>query len=126
MGILAVFIGGGAGSVSRYLLGRFINDHGNILFPLGTLAVNITGCLIIGFLFSLFGKVLVPSETRLLLITGFLGGFTTFSSFGLETVNLLKENGTVPALLNISLNVIIGLVFVLVGMALAGLLLGNR
>lgn len=126
MGLLAVFFGGGMGSLSRYLLSKFVNDHTNVLFPVGTLAVNITGCLIIGFLFSTFGKIVVPSETRLLLITGFLGGFTTFSSFGLESVNLLKENGAFPALLNIALNLVIGLAFVLLGMGLATLLFRER
>lgn len=126
MGVLAVFLGGGAGSVSRFLLSKFVNDHANVLFPVGTLAVNAAGCLAIGFLFSFFGKIMVPSETRLLLITGFLGGFTTFSSFGLESINLFRQNGINPALLNIVLNLVLGLIFVLAGMGLAGLLFRQR
>ena len=126
MGFLAVFLGGGAGSVLRFLLSKYINDISNALFPVGTLFVNVVGCFIIGFLFTVFEEMVVPSEIRLLLMTGFLGGFTTFSSFGLETVNLVKENGALPALLNISLNIITGLIFVVLGIILAGLLFRKR
>lgn len=126
MAFISVFIGGGAGSFSRYLLSKFINDTANTLFPLGTFVVNIIGCFVIGFLFSAFEETLVQPERRLLLITGFLGGFTTFSSFGLETVKLLKGNDIMHAFLNVTLNVAAGLVFVVLDMLSAALLVKRK
>jgi CrcB protein len=126
MGFLAVFFGGGLGSLSRFLLSKLINENANTLFPVGTLIVNIAGCFIIGFAFSLFEKFVVPSEIRLLLITGFLGGFTTFSSFGLETINLIKGNELVSAVLNVLASIILGLLFVVLGMLLASVLFRKR
>ncbi|HPH02951.1 MAG TPA: fluoride efflux transporter CrcB [Spirochaetota bacterium] len=126
MELLAVFLGGGLGSVSRYALGKIVNEAWPTLFPLGTLAVNALGCLVIGFLYALFDKQLAPSGMRLFLMTGFLGGFTTFSTFGLESVTLARSGDMPIALLNILISIILGLGLVILGMLAAGLLFKNR
>lgn len=89
--IFMVGIGGSVGSVARYLCQKFIHEWYSHPFPLGTFLVNITGCFLIGLIYSIAekGNLLSP-EGRLLLATGFCGGFTTFSAFALENVNLLK------------------------------------
>ena len=85
--VLLVGTGGFAGSAARYLVGRWVHQLlGTTWFPYGTLAVNVLGCLIIGILFGLAqARGIFTDETRALVFTGVLGGFTTFSSFGLET-----------------------------------------
>lgn len=91
--ILFVGIGGFAGAIARYLLGGWILHHTLAAkFPWSTFAVNVFGCLVIGLLAGLAERLdwFTPSA-RLLLITGLLGGFTTFSAFGLETVYLLRR-----------------------------------
>jgi len=88
---LLIFVGGGLGSLCRYGVSSLINQNTAVVFPFGTLAVNIAGSFIMGFLFQLFDNVLVPTEMRTLLLIGFLGGFTTFSSYSIETINLLRE-----------------------------------
>lgn len=123
MEILVVFLGGGLGSISRFMLSKFMNEWLNVLLPIGTFTVNIVGCFIIGFLFSLFEKITVSGELRLLLITGFLGGFTTFSSFSLETINLIRNSEYSAALINILGNLILGLAFVIIGMLASGFLI---
>lgn len=100
-----------------------MNEWLNVLLPIGTFTVNIVGCFIIGFLFSLFEKITVSGELRLLLITGFLGGFTTFSSFSLETINLIRNSEYSAALINILGNLILGLAFVIIGMLASGFLI---
>jgi fluoride exporter len=85
--ILLVGLGGGAGSILRYLLQRTFNIH----FPYGTLLVNLLGCLLIGVLWGFFTKH-IDEQKRLLLMTGFCGGFTTFSSFTYEGVQMMMEN----------------------------------
>ncbi len=122
MEIIAVFIGGGLGSISRFLLSKFINNSINILFPTGTFAVNSIGCLVIGIVYALFEKFIVPNEIRVLLITGFIGGFTTFSSFGLETVALLRSHEIILALINVVGSVISGIFFVVLGMFIVSIL----
>ncbi len=91
--MLLVALGGALGAASRYLLGSGIAHlSGNAKFPLGTFAVNVLGCLCAGVLAGLaekFGGF--AEETRLFLFAGVLGGFTTFSAFGLETVILLRD-----------------------------------
>ena len=91
--ILLVGLGGFAGAVARYLLGGWVLHHSlSAKFPWSTFAVNLLGCLIIGLLSGLAERLdwFNPSM-RLLLLTGLLGGFTTFSAFGLETVHLLRR-----------------------------------
>lgn len=115
--MMIVALGGALGSVFRYLLGMWTQSLSkSIDFPYGTLAVNLLGCFLIGFLAQLAeARGAFPSETRLFVFIGILGGFTTFSSFGNETVNLLREGGTLNALANVGANVIVGLLLVWFG-----------
>ena len=85
--ILLVGLGGGVGSILRYLCQRTWNHQ----FPYGTLLVNIAGCFLIGLLWGFFGKQM-EEQKRLLLITGFCGGFTTFSAFTQEGVQMMMDN----------------------------------
>lgn len=121
LSISLVALGGAVGSVSRYLLGIWIQAVSqSIDFPFGTLTVNLIGCFVIG-LFSQLAEargVFTP-ETRALVFFGVLGGFTTFSSFGNDTMNLLRDGETVNALLNIGANVIFGLALVWLGRTVA-------
>lgn len=120
--LLAVGLGGMIGSVARYLLSGWVLHRAGGDFPLGTLAVNSLGCLAIGVLAGLAERyhTLTPS-TRIFLITGILGGFTTFSAFGLETVALLRRGVLYPAGLNIIANVALGILAVWIGLRIVEL-----
>lgn len=118
--IIAVFIGGGIGAVLRYL----ISYSSGVLFKMpiyGTLTVNLAGCFLMGYIFGLTSdKIQTFSPVLKLLITvGFLGGLTTFSTFGLESFELIKNGKTGFALLYIALSCILGLLFVYTGYNLA-------
>jgi fluoride exporter len=119
--VVLVGLGGGLGAMARYWLSGVVQDAlRNVTFPYGTLTVNVLGCLVIGAL-AYLGEargVLTP-ETRLLLITGFLGGFTTFSTFGNETMSLARGGETLPALINIAVHLVLGLGAVWAGRAAA-------
>lgn len=121
MNILLVGIGGALGSISRYLLGTWIQALSrSIDFPYGTLIVNLLGCFLIGLLSQLAeARGAFTSETRAFLFIGILGGFTTFSSFGNDTINLLRDGAAFNALANIGVNVILGLVLVWLGRVVA-------
>lgn len=116
MNILAVLFGGGAGAVSRYLLSRLISEHSTAPIPLGTLAVNLIGSFLIGFFFQAFKNSTASPALRLLVTTGFLGGFTTFSTFALETITLAEERELGYTLLNLFLHNAVGLAAVILGM----------
>ncbi len=119
--IALVALGGAVGSVSRYLLGTWIQSASrSVDFPYGTLSVNLIGCFVIGFLSQLAeARGVFTPETRALVFIGVLGGFTTFSSFGNDTLNLLRAGETLNALLNAGANVILGLALVWLGRAVA-------
>jgi fluoride exporter len=97
-------IGGFAGSALRYVVSGFVqNISGSIRFPFGTLAVNLAGCLVIGFLSQLAEtRGLFGGEMRTLIFIGVLGGFTTFSAFGNETINLWRDGQSTLAAANIA------------------------
>jgi fluoride exporter len=120
-GILLVGVGSLIGGVLRYGLSTWVHRFlDNPWFPYGTLAVNALGCLAIGFLAGLAeSRVAFTSEVRLFLFVGILGGFTTFSSFALETFSLARDTQTVAALTNIGLQLVLCLLAVWIGNILA-------
>lgn len=124
MTYLTIFLGSGLGGVLRYLMSLTVQRLANgWLFPVGTLSVNILGCLIIGFLGQLMeAKGLFPGNQRIFLLIGLLGGFTTFSSFGYETIQLLRDGELLFAVLNVVLQVVLGLLAVWFGFVLGRLL----
>jgi CrcB protein len=118
MGDLIVLgLGGFAGSIFRYLLsGWGQNLAAAFNFPLGTLTVNLLGCFAIGLVSAAIDlRGWFEPQQRLLILTGLLGAFTTFSTFGLETVRLIDQGEAVAGLLNIAANVVLGLLLVIVG-----------
>ncbi|MBE0574297.1 MAG: fluoride efflux transporter CrcB [Desulfuromonadales bacterium] len=120
MKILYLGVFGGMGCVARYLVSGWIYTLAGKNLPYGTLAVNVTGSLLLGLVMegSLRSTLLSP-ELRFGLTVGFLGGFTTFSTFSYETVRLLEEGSVVAAGANILLNVSVCIVAALVGIYLA-------
>lgn len=115
--ILLVGLGGFIGAALRYLMSGYVqNLTQSVSFPHGTLAVNITGCFLIGILSHLVeSQAGMTTEMRLLLMVGVLGAFTTYSTFGNETMNLLQEQRWFLALANIGTHIILGLAAVLLG-----------
>lgn len=102
--------GGFLGTIARFLVSRFMHRIFLVSFPIGTFTVNIIGCLLIGILFGISekGDLLTP-EWRIFLTTGFCGGFTTFSTFSLENISLLKDGNFLFFALYTGLSVALGL-----------------
>ncbi len=118
---LLIACGGGAGAVLRYAMASWGQRLVTGVFPLGTLMVNTVGCLAIGFLASLFaGPLLIREEYRLAILVGFLGGFTTFSSYSYETFALLGDGEWWFAAANILLSNALCLFALWLGVRLAG------
>lgn len=118
--LLAVFIGAGCGGVLRYLLGIAISREYHGAFPAGTFLINLVGCFAIGYLATFFANVIPVRETlRLAILVGVLGGFTTFSSFGRETFELLGEGKPLVAMWYVVLSCALGVALVFAGHALA-------
>jgi CrcB protein len=113
--IMLVFLGGGLGSVVRYLAGLSFSKSINT-FPYQTFLVNVIGSLLIGLLLGYFNTQESTSpQWKLLLVTGFCGGFTTFSTFSFETISLIKTNQIGTAFLYVMLSLIIGIVATYIG-----------
>ena len=116
MSLFVVGLGGFIGAVSRFYLSNIINNLKEISFPLGTFIVNIIGCLFIGIVMYLVEeKSFLSPNLKLLLLTGLLGSFTTFSTFGFDTLHLFRLGDFFSAGLNILLNVLVGLLAVYIG-----------
>jgi CrcB protein len=124
MSYLLVFLGSGIGGVLRFLMSPAVQRMTNgWAFPIGTFSVNMVGCFIIGLLGQLAeSKGLFQGDTRAFVFVGILGGYTTFSSFGFETFQLIKDGEFTYAIANAMLQVILGLALVWLG-SIAGRLL---
>lgn len=121
--LLMVGLGGGAGSILRYLCQKWVYQFYPHPFPWGTFFVNIAGCFLIGVFYSVSEKTsLLTPEWRLLLTTGFCGGFTTFSAFAFENMTLLKSGDISYFILYTVLSVLSGIAAVVAGTALIKIL----
>jgi CrcB protein len=117
--ILIVALGGGLGSVARYIGVRTIDQHFNSTFPTGTFSVNIIGSFIIGLAYALIARKTGGSDNWLLFLApGFCGGFTTFSAFAFENISLINQRLAMTSLIYIVSSVVLGLLAIVAGMAL--------
>ncbi len=114
-------VGGFVGSVLRYLFSGYVQQWTqSAVFPFGTMAVNLVGCLVIGFLSQLAdSRGVFTDETRALVFVGVLGGFTTFSTFANESMNFFRGGQNLSAIANVSIQVMFGLGAVWLGRAIA-------
>ncbi len=106
-------IGGAIGTILRYVMGGLDYRFSNGVFPISTLVVNVTGSLLIGFLWGVFDRFEISPNVRLFVFIGILGGYTTFSTFSLETFNLMRDGEYRIAIINTALSVFlsVGAVF---------------
>lgn len=124
--ILSLAVAGAAGTLSRWALSgwtyRLLGDR----FPYGTLAVNVLGCFLLGFLMHVaLATEIIPADWRPPLTVGFFGAFTTFSTFGYETMRYMEDGAWWPALANIGANLALGLAAVFIGLFSARTLVGG-
>jgi CrcB protein len=114
--ILLVFAGSAAGGSVRYITSLLIQSKNTTQFPLGTFLINLIGCFIIGTIYAIASRnASTGSDIKLLLATGFCGGFTTFSAFAFENLELFKSGQYLTALLYIILSVVLGILAVILG-----------
>lgn len=116
--LLVIGAGSFIGGIARYLLAQLIQNKFFSAFPFGTLGVNIIGCFFIGLVFALSEKANLMAEWRMFLVTGLLGGFTTFSSFSNETVAMLRDGQLGYAFAYIAASVLLGILATLIGISL--------
>ncbi|MDM7926538.1 MAG: fluoride efflux transporter CrcB [bacterium] len=113
--LAAIAAGGSLGALARFAFSRWTQARTGGLFPWGTLVINLTGCFGIGLLFGFFENIVVSPSVRAFLLIGFLGAFTTFSTYSIETINLLRDGEVRFAVFNVLLNNGLGLALTLVG-----------
>jgi len=115
---LAVGIGGFVGAIARYLLGTYIGSRYGMRFPYGTFVINMTGCFLIGLVLAVLARTTASTYWRYLIPIGFIGAYTTFSTFEYETLRAIQDGQMLTGLLNIGLSVIVGFIAVWAGDAL--------
>lgn len=121
--ILVVALGGGVGSALRYLVSISVQKSMSVTFPWGTLAVNIIGCIVIGFLYGIADKgLLVATEWRLFLMVGICGGFTTFSAFAGEGFTLLRTGEIFSLAIYAGLSLFLGILAVYISYTITNLM----
>ncbi len=125
MNVLLVALGGAIGSAARYLVGVFIGNYFGPYFPWGTFIVNVSGSFLIGVILSFVGGGLLPAGARPFIAIGILGGYTTFSTYSHETLQLIQDGEFGAVALNALGQVVIGLVAVYLGVVLGRALGGT-
>lgn len=120
--IIAIGLAGAVGAVIRYLVGRFIAERVNAQFPLGTFFINITGAFCIGFIFALTARKLLTPTLQAILATGFLGGYTTFSTMSWEGTQLARGGSNTRSLLYFGGTFLFGLSAALLGLVIGQVL----
>jgi CrcB protein len=117
---LWIAVGAALGANARYMIGLWAGDKLGVVFPFGTTIVNITGALMLGFVLELStDRLLTSPEARLLVATGFLGSYTTFSTYMVESVNLMRQGSLFLGVVNVAGEAALGLVFAMLGIFLA-------
>ena len=124
--IVLVALGGALGAVARYLLGTWISARFGPDFPWGSFVINVTGAFLIGLVLGLVSGGLLSAEARIFLAVGVLGGYTTFSTFAYETLELLVDGNTLAFFLNAFGQLILGLFAVYLGLVVSRLLGGPQ
>lgn len=120
--LLLVGFGGGIGSIFRFLISVLMNKYNHTVFPWATFIVNILGCLIIGLLIGYFDRQLISNPNlKFLFITGFCGGFTTFSTFSAENIGLFNSGHSFLAVLYITLSIVFGIAAIWLGLVFSKL-----
>lgn len=115
---LAVGIGGFVGAIARYELGAYIGSRHGLRFPYGTFVINMTGCFLVGLVMALLARTTASAYWRYFLPIGFIGAYTTFSTFEYETLRAIQDGQWLTGLLNIALSIIAGFIAVWAGDAL--------
>lgn len=113
--LIYVLVGSSIGGAARYLTQEFVQKTYPSFIPLGTLSVNIIGSFIIGIIYALAEKSKISAEVRILIATGFCGGFTTFSSFAFENIKLIQDGELFNTALYLLLSIVIGFIAVYLG-----------
>lgn len=118
--LIVIFLGSGLGGVTRYGLGRWIENWHNHYFPFGTLAVNVVACLVLGVVIGLADhRQMLSSTSKLFLTVGFCGGFSTFSTFSNETLHLFQQGNHWASVLYALLSILLCVVAVFGGLLIA-------
>ena len=121
---LMIGIGGFLGAIFRFFVSTRVQEASKSFFPVGTLIVNMLGCLLIGFILGIINNnPLLGLTTKNLLVTGFLGAFTTFSTFGYETFILIRDKKIIQALANVFIQIIVGILAVWLGYIISNFIL---
>ena len=119
MPLILIGLGGFAGAISRYLVDGIVSDRTGGGFPWGTLAVNASGTFLLGMLFAMTAeRAILPAEVRGPLMIGYLGAYTTFSTYVLESWRLVEGGAVGPALANLGGSIVVGVVAVVAGLAI--------
>ena len=121
--IILLLAGGGIGTVARYVVSDYTHKYYLGSFPLGTLAVNIIGSFIIGILWGMFDMQNLSHGLRAFLFIGILGGFTTFSSYAIESYNMFRDGNAKLAMLNIMANNVLSIGMVIIGLMVSSALM---
>lgn len=117
--IILIAVLGAAGTLARYGLSGWVQRFSGAGFPWGTLVVNITGCFLFGLVWAVSeGRLVIRPEYRMIVLVGFMGAFTTFSTFAFETTQLLREAQWWAAFLNVTAQNLTGIVFLFLGLAI--------